>query len=177
MDALTSQPVKVTPGTSELMDALPPPPDELSSTSKANDDDLLTSSERVSILTFSPFPKAIRLKIEGSEKLRRKGKAEVASVLTSSPYQQSLMDKMAAIKPAKPASKKLNTSSRAIKPTRRVLLAESKLKKSVVDYFCIYCNVKCDETNHEEDWLKCRQCERWCHESCAPIKRGKVFCL
>ena len=161
----------------------------------------LDSSSRISLLAISPYPKVFLP--NGAAAPRKRG-AEVASVVTSSPYKRALVEKSASkkgtckVQPAREVPKEKDTVHKKKKGVTKKETAQSKRnvpkKKSVRkntavskerkegSYYCIYCNAQCIEDALEEDWLQCCKCEEWCHESCAPIDIGTQdftcdFCL
>jgi len=154
----------------------------------------LDSSSRISLLAISPYPKVF---LPNGAAAPRKRRAEVASVVTSSPYKRALVEKSASkkgtckVQPAREVPKEKDTVHKKKKGVTKKETAQSKRnvpkKKSVRKntavskerkegpFYCIYCNALCIEDALEEDWLECCKCKEWCHESCAPIDIGTQY--
>ena len=138
-----------------------------------------SSPKRYSVLNVSPYPHVAAADTSVQPMvLRRKRKAQVSCVLTSSPYKNELLAKVVT---GPKANKAVVTTRKNNKRGRKGSGSDFDLSKKVgcknfevmPTYACIYCKKLCDDNNLQEDWVKCKQCQQWCHEACAPIERGK----
>lgn len=133
-----------------------------------------TTSTRNSSVIYVPSDIIPLPKIQ-EERKRRKGKK--ATILTSSPYKDSLEEKEqekqkkkdAAVERAK---RKINDNSTVV---RKNTVKTRKKSTENRDYFCGGCTEKYEEPIIE-DWICCIRCERWWHEKCTGYEKGEFVC-
>lgn len=119
-----------------------------------------------SFYEVQPLPKADR------ENNKRRRASKAASVITSSPNQQNLLEKQrqkvckTTRKNAKKARKNFNRTS-----------GEDNIESKPGNEFDICCP-GCDEVfvdPPDEDWIECKKCKVWWHEACSAYEGGGDF--
>ena len=108
-------------------------------------------------------------------------------------YRHTVQEKLVKSRYKKEPKKKKTEPRRAINTIRRQSKNWGKTKKSSMttskrakksqtkkgsksvlsqeEYFCIYCNKQFVDPP-TTTWIMCRICEKWCHETCAPVEPG-----
>lgn len=96
---------------------------------------------------------------EGASKRRKVAHAEI---ITSSPYKQSLMA-------TGPRPRSASKTEKKPPKTKRVRVKKVAVKELRLKTPCYKCGVDFgDASDHKrnEDWIQCKPCGEWFHESC-----------
>lgn len=145
------------------------------------DDSLIISevSDNSGIVKFpvevlSPVPKGTYVAGQGKRKPKKR---QTELVLTSTPNMEEVKSKSAPAPTKKPKKRKatrvLNLSSGSENEDPVVQVEEDE-----DDCACIYCNDLYSRSKPREIWLKCLNCAKWAHASCADVpKKNKIICL
>ena len=148
----------------EAVDTAPPP--------------VASKSVRDLIQVLSPLPKLKELR-------SRKRKAESSALLTSSPYQQALLDKIrvAEQKSEKKSKKSQTSNGKNTKPRstkgKKKQVAQKRSKKQhessqeseAEEWPCLVCCEPFTRSRSGEVWVQCQSCSKWAHEACT---MGKI---
>lgn len=120
----------------------------------------------VSIQHVSPIPV-----VTGNNSQRRK-RMTTAAILTESPYKNALAERKVL-----PSSKKnLFSTSKKGKLTPGLQVKSKKMRKETVsDSICKVCEGEFKHSN--DDWLKCKTCNEWAHESCGLCDKLYFYCF
>ncbi|KAL4223621.1 hypothetical protein ACF0H5_017090 [Mactra antiquata] len=112
----------------------------------------------------SPLPKL-------ATKRSRSRKAEKATLLTSSPYKQMMLDEIS----AKSSSKTSNKKTKIDQKRRKVNVKRKKRVQSKQDdssdedeWPCIICCEPYSHSRPRDVWVECQVCKLWAHEQCTP---------
>jgi hypothetical protein len=147
-----------------------------------------TSATSASFRDLHPTPKMKRTQKTND------GRRQTAAVLTSPAFRQALFDKTnekAAANRAKSSSndsigkaktktkdKKTQAKTKKIKKTRRNECQNAAdAEKDDPSNFCAECGCSYFDRNQndDEEWIRCQQCERWYHETCADAVNDMYF--
>lgn len=123
---------------------------------------LTNEQQNVTVCDVQPLPKAVRS--------QRKRRGLVATVITSSPVKNQLIEK-----------EKIKEDKIKRKAAREAKVPKEKKKKTKVretnteNIFCPGCNEKYMDPP-TEDWISCTSCKVWWHESCSNYEKGNFNC-
>ena len=97
----------------------------------------------------------------------RTRKTEGATLLTSSPYKNYLEEKQQQKRKSKETAKSGPAKKKAKKQQCKLNSTSSSCGSAGDNTPCIICSKRFNEPPFE-DWIQCRQCQGWYHESCGP---------
>lgn len=125
----------------------------------------------VPLEAISPMPKGHFISGQGKRKPKSR---QTSLVLTSTPNIVAIKSKN---EPKAPQKKKRRTVTKALfEDDSDIENVSSNFQDDEDDCPCIYCNDLFSRSKPGEDWLRCLNCLRWAHASCADVpKRTKRF--